>query len=96
MDNVLNNGVFFAAEKLYGLKFKRRTDLPTYQEDVRVYDVSNEDGSQLAIIIVDPYARPSKRGGAWMSSYVDQSDLLGQKPVVALHLNCLLYTSRCV
>ena len=87
MDNVLNNGVFFAAEKLYGLKFKRRTDLPTYQEDVRVYDVSNEDGSQLAIVIVDPYARPSKRGGAWMSSYVDQSDLLGQKPVVALHLN---------
>jgi len=87
MDNVLNNGVFFAAEKLYGLKFKRRTDLPTYQEDVRVYDVSNEDGSQLAIVLVDPYARPSKRGGAWMSSYVDQSELLGQKPVVALHLN---------
>jgi peptidyl-dipeptidase Dcp len=79
--------VFFAAEKLYGLKFKRRTDLPTYQEDVRVYDIFNEDGSQLAIVIVDPYARPSKRGGAWMSSYVDQSDLLGQKPVVALHLN---------
>lgn len=87
MDNVLNNGVFFAAEKLYGLQFKRRTDLPTYQEDVRVYDVSNEDGSQLAIVIVDPYARPSKRGGAWMSSYVDQSELLGEKPVVALHLN---------
>lgn len=87
MDNVLNNGVFFAAEKLYGLKFKRRTDLPTYQEDVRVYDVFNEDGSQLAIVIVDPYARSSKRGGAWMSSYVDQSELLDQKPVVALHLN---------
>lgn len=87
MDNVLNNGVFFAAEKLYGLKMKRRTDFPVYQEDVRVYDVFNEDGSQLAMVLVDPYARDSKRGGAWMSSYVDQSELLGTKPVVALHLN---------
>ncbi len=87
MDNVLNNGVFFAAHKLYGLNFKRRNDLPTYQADVRVYEVSNEDGSQLALVIVDPYARSSKRGGAWMSSYVDQSALMGTKPVVALHLN---------
>ncbi len=87
MDNVLNNGVFFAAEKLYGLKMKRRTDFPVYQEDVRVYDVFNEDGSQLAMVLVDPYARDSKRGGAWMSSYVDQSELMGTKPVVALHLN---------
>ncbi len=87
LDNVLENGVFFAASKLYGLKFKRRTDLPVYQPDVRVYDVSNEDGSQLALVLVDPYARPTKQGGAWMSSYVDQSDLMGTKPVVALHLN---------
>ena len=87
MDNVLENGMFFAAEKLYGLKFKRRTDLPVYHDDVRVYEISNEDGSLLALVLVDPYARPSKRGGAWMSSYVDQSELMGNKPVVALHLN---------
>lgn len=87
MNNVLQNGVFFAASRLYGLSFKRRTDLPVYQEDVQVYEVFNEDGSQLAFVIVDPYARSSKRGGAWMSSYVDQSALMGTKPVVALHLN---------
>jgi peptidyl-dipeptidase Dcp len=87
MGNVLENGVFFAANKLYGLTFKRRTDLPVYESDVRVYDVANEDGSQLALVIVDPYARPTKQGGAWMSSYVDQSELMGTKPVVALHLN---------
>ncbi len=87
MDNVLENGMFFAAQKLYGLKFKRRTDLPTYHEDVRVYEISNEDGSLLSLVLVDPYARPSKRGGAWMSSYVNQSELMGNKPVVALHLN---------
>jgi len=86
-NNVLNNGVFYAATQLYGITFKRRTDLPVYQEDVQVYDVNNADGSQLGIVIVDPYARASKRGGAWMNSYVDQSDLLGFKPVVALHLN---------
>ena len=87
LGNVLENGVFFAANKLYGLTFKRRTDLPVYEPDVRVYDVANEDGSQLALVIVDPYARPTKQGGAWMSSYVDQSELMGTKPVVALHLN---------
>lgn len=87
MNNVLEKGMFFAAEKLYGLKFKRRTDLPTYHPDVSVYEIFNEDGSQLALVLVDPYARPSKRGGAWMSSYVDQSELMGTKPVVALHLN---------
>ena len=86
-NNVLNNGVFFAANKLYGLTFKRRTDLPVYQEDVQTYDVFNEDGSKLAIIIVDPYARSSKQGGAWMSSYVDQSELMGTHPVIAFHLN---------
>jgi peptidyl-dipeptidase Dcp len=69
------------------LTFKRRTDLPVYQEDVQTYDVFNEDGSKLAIIIVDPYARSSKQGGAWMSSYVDQSELMGTHPVIAFHLN---------
>ncbi|RPE81862.1 M3 family metallopeptidase [Vulcaniibacterium tengchongense] len=87
MKNVLENGVFYAAGQLYGLKFKERTDLPKYHPDTWVYDVFNEDGSQLAIFIFDPYARPSKRGGAWMNSYVEQSELFGFKPVVANHLN---------
>ena len=86
-NSVLEKGVFFAANKLYGLTFKRRTDLPTYHPDVTVYEAFNADGSTLALMLVDPYARGSKRGGAWMSSYVDQSDLMGNKPVVALHLN---------
>ncbi|MBB1059454.1 M3 family metallopeptidase [Lysobacter spongiae] len=87
MKNVLENGVFFAAHKLYGLDFKERTDLPKYHPDTWTYDVFNEDGTQLAIFIFDPYARDSKRGGAWMNSYVSQSDLTGDKPVVANHLN---------
>jgi len=87
IDNVLQNGVFFAANQLYGLSFKERTDLPVYQPDVRVFDVFDADGSQLAIFIADFYARPSKRGGAWMNAYVSQSSLLGTQPVVANHLN---------
>ena len=87
LNNVLQNGIFFAVTELYGVTFKRRTDLPVYHEDVQVYEAFNEDGSQLAFVIVDPYARSSKRGGAWMSSYVDQSALMGTKPVVAFHLN---------
>lgn len=86
-NSVMEKGVFFAANKLYGLTFKRRTDLKTYHPDVTVYEAFNADGSTLALMLVDPYARSSKRGGAWMSSYVDQSDLMGTKPVVALHLN---------
>ncbi|MFC4819140.1 M3 family metallopeptidase [Dokdonella ginsengisoli] len=87
MKNVLENGVFYAAGQLYGLKFKQRTDLPVYQPDVLTYDVFNEDGSQLAIFIADMYARPSKRGGAWMNAYVQQNTLFGTLPVVANHLN---------
>jgi peptidyl-dipeptidase Dcp len=87
LDNVLEKGVFFAAGKLYGLSFRRRTDLPVYQPDVRVYDVFDASGKQLAIFITDLYARPSKRGGAWMNSYVSQSALTGNLPVVANHLN---------
>ena len=86
-NNVLNKGVFYAVTQLYGVTFKRRTDLPVYEESVQVYEAFNEDGSSLAIVIVDPYARASKRGGAWMSSYVNQSELMGTKPVVAFHLN---------
>lgn len=87
LNTVLEKGVFYAVTQLYGVTFKRRTDLPVYQDDVKVYEAFNADGSQLALVIVDPYARSSKRGGAWMSSYVDQSDLMGTKPVVAFHLN---------
>ncbi|HEY8585582.1 MAG TPA: M3 family metallopeptidase [Rhodanobacter sp.] len=93
MKNVLENGVFYAAGQLYGLSFKQRTDLPVYQPDVLVYDVYNADGSQLAIFLADMYARPSKRGGAWMNSYVSQSALTGNLPVVANHLNITKPTS---
>ncbi len=86
-NNVLKKGVFFAANQVYGLTFKERHDLPVYQKDVRVFDVFDADGSPLALFIMDPYARPSKRGGAWMSAYVSQSKLLGTQPVVANHLN---------
>ncbi len=86
-NNVLTKGVFYAAEKVFGITFKERHDLPVYQEDVRVFEVFEEDGSTLGIFIEDPFARPSKRGGAWMNSYVDQSDLTGLKPIVANHLN---------
>jgi peptidyl-dipeptidase Dcp len=87
LNHVLLDGVFFAANKLYGLTFKERKDLPVYQPDVRVFDVFDKDGKQLAIFIGDYYARPSKRGGAWMTAYIEQSELLGFKPVVANHLN---------
>lgn len=87
LDNVLQRGVFFAAGELYGLRFSERFDLPVYHEDVRVFDVMEEDGSQLGIFIGDFYARPSKRGGAWMNAYVPQSRLLRTQPVVANHLN---------
>ena len=87
LDNVLKLGVFFAAEKLYGLTFAERFDLPVYQEDVRVFDVFDVAGTKLGIFIGDFYARPSKRGGAWMNAYVPQSGLMGTSPVVANHLN---------
>ncbi len=87
MINVLENGVFHAANQFYGLTFKPRTDLPKYHPDTWVYDVFDRDGSRLAIFIFDPYARDSKRGGAWMNSYVSQSKLEGTRPVVANHQN---------
>ncbi len=87
MMNVLENGVLYAATQLYGITFKERTDLPKYHPDTWVYDVFDHDGSQLAIFIFDPYARDSKRGGAWMNSYVSQSHLMDTKPVVANHQN---------
>ncbi|MDP6534861.1 MAG: M3 family metallopeptidase [Gammaproteobacteria bacterium] len=87
LNNVLQRGVFFAAEKLYGISFEERTDLPVYQEDVRVFEVFDAVGTTLALFIADYYARPSKRGGAWMGSYILQSDLLNTQPILANHLN---------
>ena len=87
LDSVLVNGVFFAAEQVFGLTFKERPDLPTYHPDIRVWEVFEEDGSTLGLFIEDMYARESKRGGAWMNAYVSQSGLLGTQPVVANHLN---------
>ena len=87
LNNVLHKGVFFAAEQLYGITFKEQTSLPVYQEDVRVFEVYDTTGTTLAIFIADFYARPTKRGGAWMNSYVSQSNLLNTRPIVANHLN---------
>jgi peptidyl-dipeptidase Dcp len=82
LDNVLKNGVFFAANKLYGLTFKERKDIPVYQPDVRVFEVFDADGKSLALWYADYFKRDSKAGGAWMDSFIDQSGLLGNKPVV--------------
>lgn len=80
--NVLENGVFYAATKLYGITFKRRTDIPVYQEDVRVYELLEEDGSELGLFYCDYFQRGNKSGGAWMSNVVEQSRLMGTKPVI--------------
>ncbi|HCE08797.1 MAG TPA: dipeptidyl carboxypeptidase II, partial [Oxalobacteraceae bacterium] len=87
LNSVLQNGVFYAANRLYGITFKERKDLPVYQSDVRVFEVSDADGKPLALFLADYYARSNKRGGAWMNSYVDQSGLFGTHAVVANHLN---------
>ncbi len=87
LDNVLENGVFFAANRLYGLTFEPRPELPVYQSDVRVWEVFDAGGEPLGLFLGDFYARPSKRGGAWMNAYVSQSHMLGTSPVVANHLN---------
>ena len=87
LDHVLFDGVFYAANKLYGLTFKERHDLPVYEPGVRTFDVFDKDGTQLAIFIGDYYARANKNGGAWMSAYVPQDGLTGDKPVIANHLN---------
>ncbi len=79
---VLEKGVFFAATQLYGITFKQRTDIPTYHEDVRVYELFEENGEPLGLFYADYFARPSKRGGAWMSNFVEQSKLYNKKPVI--------------
>jgi peptidyl-dipeptidase Dcp len=87
MDRVLRDGVLFAAQELYGLSFKERKDVPTYQKDMRVFEVFDTDGSKLGLFFVDWYARSNKRGGAWMNSFVEQSRLLGTKSIVLNNLN---------
>ena len=87
LDNVIEKGFFFAANQLYGLTFEERPELPTYHPDIRIWEVFDADGSPLGLFIGDFYARPSKRGGAWMNAYVSQTHLLGTSPVVGNHLN---------
>ncbi|MGA7522314.1 MAG: peptidyl-dipeptidase Dcp [Acidobacteriaceae bacterium] len=82
INNVLENGVFYAAHELYGLTFTERKDIPVWQPDVRVFEVHDADGKPLALFYCDYFKRDNKNGGAWMSSFVDQSRLLGNLPVV--------------
>jgi peptidyl-dipeptidase Dcp len=82
LNNVLENGVFYAAHMLYGISFKQRTDIPVYAPDVKVYEVSDTDGKPLALWYCDYFKRDNKNGGAWMDSFVGQSKLLGALPVV--------------
>ena len=87
IDAVIEKGVFYAATQLYGITFEARPDLTPYHPDVRVWEVFDHDGTPLGLFLGDFYARPSKRGGAWMSAYVTQSQLLDTTPVIANHLN---------
>ncbi|MES2886346.1 MAG: M3 family metallopeptidase [Pseudomonadota bacterium] len=87
LNRVLVDGVFYAATQLYGITFKPRTDLPLYRKDVQLFEIYDRDGSPMALFISDNYARDNKQGGAWMNSYVRQSKLFGNKPVIANHLN---------
>jgi len=82
LNNVLENGVFYAANQLYGITFKEQKDIPVYQPDVRVFEVTDADGKPLALFYCDYFKRDNKQGGAWMSSFVRQSTLLGTQPVV--------------
>ncbi|MFI6815501.1 M3 family metallopeptidase [Nonomuraea sp. NPDC050328] len=87
LGRVFDDGIFFAATKLFGITFTPRPDLRGYHPDMKVWEVFNEDGSAIGLFLLDPYARPTKRGGAWMNNLVDQSFLLGDKPVVMNNLN---------
>jgi peptidyl-dipeptidase Dcp len=82
LNHVLENGVFYAAHQLYGITFKERKDIPVYQADVRVFEVSDADGKPLALFYCDYFKRDNKNGGAWMDSFVNQSKLMGMLPVV--------------
>lgn len=87
LNRVVEDGVFFTMNRLFGIRFEERNDLPVYHPDVRVFDVYDEDGSQIGLFYADFFSRDSKRGGAWMNSFVLQSQLLEQKPVIVNVLN---------
>jgi peptidyl-dipeptidase Dcp len=82
LNRVLQDGVFYAAQELYGLTFKERLDIPVYHQDVRVFEVFDRDGTPMALFYCDYFARDNKNGGAWMDNFVNQSKLLGSRPVV--------------
>ena len=82
LNRVLQDGVFFAANKLYGLTFRERKDIPVYHPDVRVFEVFDQDGKSMALFYADYFKRDNKSGGAWMDTFVDQSGLMGTKPVI--------------
>ncbi|MGH8031164.1 MAG: peptidyl-dipeptidase Dcp [Luteimonas sp.] len=82
LDNVLNNGVFYAATQLYGITFKQRKDIPTYHADMKVYEVFDKDATSMALFYTDYFKRDSKSGGAWMDVFVEQDGLTGAKPVI--------------
>ena len=86
-ERVLHHGVFAAATRVFGITFAERTDLVGYHPEARVFEVHNEDGSELGLYVLDLYTRDSKRGGAWMNSFVEQNELLGQRAVVVNNLN---------
>ncbi len=87
VNRVLNDGLFYALNRFYGVSFKERKDLPVYHPDVRVFEVLDGDDSSIGLFYFDPFVRAGKRGGAWMSSFVDQSELLNQKPVIINVMN---------
>ncbi|MEM7780125.1 MAG: M3 family metallopeptidase [Pseudomonadota bacterium] len=87
LDKVLEDGVFYMANQLYGLTFEKRDDIPVYHPDVTVYTIFDADGSELALFYFDPFQRPSKRGGAWMGAFTAQNYLWGEKPVIHNSLN---------
>lgn len=87
LESVLQNGLFFMAKQLYGIELHERKDLPVYHPDVRVYEVFDADRKAIGLFYSDYYARPSKRGGAWMNDFADQSRMTGQKPVVVNVMN---------
>ncbi|WP_314818700.1 M3 family metallopeptidase [Alloprevotella tannerae] len=82
LDSILVNGIFYAAHRVYGLNFRERTDLPTYHKDMKVFDVLDENGKQLALFYCDYFRRPTKRGGAWMSAFLKQSNDRNQLPLI--------------
>ncbi|MDR2473810.1 MAG: M3 family metallopeptidase [Tannerella sp.] len=82
LDNVMEKGIFHAATRLYGITFKERNDIPVYQDDVRVFELFEDNGNAIGLFYVDYYKRDNKSGGAWMGNIIEQSHLLGHKPVI--------------